>query len=216
MKTKRKIQIGADVLMSVVLLLTMSYSLTGKLLHELLGISMLVLMVVHHVLSFGFTKALFSDKRTPEKITKATLDILLLVCMLMLLSSSLVISEHVFKFLGISSFTSLARGFHMIGSYWLFALTGVHIGLHLGTMLRGMIKSEKARKITVLLLGVIAAAGLVLFIGEGLWSYMLYIRRFVFVDTEGGLALFLAKYIPIGIMYVFVGYLISLLFKKRR
>ena len=68
MKKKRKLQIAVDILMLCILLVQMSYSIEGELLHEILGISLFVQFILHHILSGDFTKALVKGKKTPERI----------------------------------------------------------------------------------------------------------------------------------------------------
>lgn len=206
MKTKREIQITVDILMPCILLLQMSYSIAGELIHEILGVSLFVLFVLHHVFSAGFSKGLIKGKKTPEKILKTVLDILLTVDILALIFSAVLVSKHVFVFLGIDTLSSLGRTIHLLASYWGFALMGIHLGFHFDFILNKHVKTEKSRKITFSAIAVLSAAGLFFFIKEGIIKYMLLINRFVFFETTGGLPLFVFKYLLILIMFVFAGY----------
>ena len=144
MKTasKRKIQIIVDVLMTAVLLVLMSYSIAGELIHEILGISLFILFTAHHIFSLNFTKALFKGKITPTKIIKIICDILMVIFMLIMLLSALSVSKYVFAFLGINFLSALARNAHTFGAYWLFALISIHIGFHLDFMLEKPMKNN--------------------------------------------------------------------------
>ncbi len=215
MKTKRKLQIAVDVLMTAILLLQMSYSLAGELLHEITGICFFALLIIHHVLSFGNTKALFRGRRTPDKIMKAAVDILLTAAVVCILLSAIPISQYVFTFLGISALSSLGRTAHMLGAYWGFALKNSHNGFHLDIMLSKPMKDKKKKPFVITALALVFTAGLVLFIKEGVYQYMLLINRFVFFDTDGGLPLFLAKYILIGGMFAALGFSVISIFKAR-
>ena len=211
---KRKIRIAVDILMAAILLIQMSYSLAGELLHEITGIAFFALFICHHIIVRSCTKALFKGKRTAEKAAKITVDILLLIIMLIIMASALPISKYLFKFLGISGFSSVGRTAHLLGAYWSFALMNIHIGFHLDAMLNKAVKSKKAAA-TASLCSVFAA-GLFFFIHEGIYRYMLLIDRFVFLDTRGGLPLFLIKYILIGGMFAVTGYGILTLLKGRK
>ena len=212
--SKRKAQIAVDVLMTAILLLQMSYSLAGELLHEITGIAFFVLFIVHHILVRNYTKALFKGKHTTEKALKITVDILLLVIILLMMASTLPISKYVFTFLGLNSLSSLGRTVHLLGAYWGFALMNVHIGFHLDIMLKKLMKTKKPLFISVLC--AVFIAGLVTFIHEGIYKYMLLINQFVFFNTKGGLALFLVKYICIGGMFAVIGYTVLTLSKGKR
>lgn len=215
MKTasKRKIQIIVDVLMTAVLLVLMSYSIAGELIHEILGISLFILFTAHHIFSLNFTKALFKGKITPTKIIKIICDILMVIFMLIMLLSALSVSKYVFAFLGINFLSALARNAHTFGAYWLFALISIHIGFHLDFMLAKPMKNKKKKTVVLLTVSALFLSGLVVFFKEGIYNYMFLINKFVFFDTRGGILLFILKYISIMCMFSIFG-LALLKFKK--
>ncbi len=207
MKTasKRKIQIIVDVLMTAVLLVLMSYSIAGELIHEILGISLFILFTAHHIFSLNFTKALFKGKITPTKIIKIICDILMAIFMLIMLLSALSVSKYVFAFLGINFLSALARNAHTFGAYWLFALISIHIGFHLDFMLAKPMKNKKKKTVVLLTVSALFLSGLVVFFKEGIYNYMFLINKFVFFDTRGGILLFILKYISIMCMFSVFG-----------
>ena len=127
-----------DVLMSAVLLVQMSYSIAGELVHEILGITLFALFIAHHILAIPFTKGMFKNARTPLGAVKLALDVLLTLAMLCVILSALPISQYVFAFLGLSGLSSLGRAMHLAGAYQLFVLIGLHIGMHMDMMLAGL------------------------------------------------------------------------------
>ena len=207
MKTasKRKIQIIVDVLMTAVLLVLMSYSIAGELIHEILGISLFILFTAHHIFSLNFTKALFKGKITPTKIIKIICDILMVIFMLIMLLSALSVSKYIFAFLGINFLSALARNAHTFGAYWLFALISIHIGFHLDFMLAKPMKNKKKKTVVLLTVSALFLSGLVVFFKEGIYNYMFLINKFVFFDTRGGILLFILKYISIMCMFSIFG-----------
>ena len=50
--------------------------------------------------------------------------------------SGIVLSQHVFAFLGISSGANFVRIAHMLASHWYFLFMSLHIGLHAGMISR--------------------------------------------------------------------------------
>ena len=207
MKTasKRRIQIIVDVLMTAVLLVLMSYSIAGELIHEILGISLFILFTAHHIFSLNFTKALFKGKITPTKIIKIICDILMAIFMLIMLLSALSVSKYVFAFLGINFLSALARNAHTFGAYWLFALISIHIGFHLDFMLAKPMKNKKKKTVVLLTVSALFLSGLVVFFKEGIYNYMFLINKFVFFDTRSGILLFILKYISIMCMFSIFG-----------
>lgn len=62
MKSKQIVKIAVDVAMTAVLLLLMTYELIGQVSHELLGIIMFMLFILHHILNSRWTKNLIKGK----------------------------------------------------------------------------------------------------------------------------------------------------------
>ena len=212
---KRKLQMFVDVLMIGILLLQMSYSIAGEMLHEITGMAFFVLFIIHHTLVIRYTKALFRGKRTPEKTVKILMDILLLIIVLLMILSAIPISKYIFTFIGLSRFASLGRTIHLLGAYWGFALINIHLGFHLDRILHKPMQKNKG--LTVLVLTTIFIAGLIVFIKEGIYQYMFLINLFVYFDTNSGLLIFILKYILIAGMFAVVGYAgITLLKGKKK
>ena len=209
MKPKRITRITVDALMLFIMLLQMSYSIAGELLHEILGISLFALFVLHHILSFNFSRALVKSRKTPEKIMKTAVDILLTADILIMMFSAVVVSKHLFKFLGITTLSDFGRTAHLLGSYWGFALMCIHLGFHLDFLFHGVMKNKQKKKAFTAVMLLLAAAGLIIFIRDGIYKYMLLINRFVFFDTAGGLPLFLLKYALVAAMFTCAGYTAS-------
>ncbi len=206
MSKKRKIQLVVDVLMTVDLLILMSYKIAGELIHEILGVVMIILIMAHIVLTINYTKALLKTGFGKDKLIKGITDYLLLIIYLMMIMSASTLSKHLLSFLDLSYYSGVSRIIHLICSYWGFALISMHLGMHLDYVLAKPMKNAKAKPLIITAMVILSFAGLFMFIHEGIYNYMLLINPFVYFDTEGGLLLFLAKYILIMIMYISSGY----------
>ena len=99
MNTKTKIKTAADILMTAALPVLMCYSLVGETAHEVVGVAMFGLFILHHALNFGWIKALFKGRYPPKRIVGTVVNAAVMICMLGLMYSSLVISKHVFAWL---------------------------------------------------------------------------------------------------------------------
>ncbi len=128
----------ADIGMTALLPLLLSYSLTGELPHEIMGIIMMGLFVFHHVLNRGWFRSLFKGKYNGVRIINTVLDLLLILIMVDMMVSGIMISKHVFVGLGISKGTAIARIMHMLGAYWGLVLMSLHLGFHVNVMGRRM------------------------------------------------------------------------------
>ena len=65
---KKKLRIGVDIGMVLLLPLLMAYSLVGEAAHEYLGIGMFLLFIVHHILNLAWWKHLLRGRYTPFRI----------------------------------------------------------------------------------------------------------------------------------------------------
>ena len=65
---KKKIQLIIDISMTLLLPLLMAYSLIGEAFHEVVGIAMFVLFIVHHILNRKWYGALFKGKYNARRI----------------------------------------------------------------------------------------------------------------------------------------------------
>ena len=59
MNRKQILKMTLDLLMTAVLLLLMAYELIGTLPHELLGVGMFSLFLLHHILNWSWLRNLF-------------------------------------------------------------------------------------------------------------------------------------------------------------
>lgn len=217
---KKKIKIVVDILMVVTLLLLMAYQLIGKAVHEWFGMAMLVLFILHHILNSHWNRNLFKGKYTAIRILQTILVILVLFSMLGSMFSGIILSRHIFPFIRIRGWRSFARNLHMISAYWGFVLMSLHLGLH-WNMMMGMARKLVNRKSvarTWMLRAVallIAGYGIYAFIRRGIGRYMLMMDHFVFFDFDEPIIFFIADYIAVMGLFVFVGhYLITFLRKK--
>ena len=148
MKTKQKIKIAVDLLMTIALLLLMPYEMTGEAAHEWIGAGMFLLFIIHHILNRKWTGNLVKGRYTPMRAAQTVLVILILICMLGSMVSGIILSRHLFAFLDIRGLSSQARVIHMTCAYWGFVLMSLHLGIHWGIMtgMAGKLFKQPARK----------------------------------------------------------------------
>lgn len=140
-KTKLKLKPLIDILMTFALLLLMSYELLGSTAHEVVGVVMFVLFVIHHALNINWAKHLAKGRQTPIRIFQNILVLLVLVSFIGSIVSGVIVSRHLFVFLNIKS-TYAANRIHMLSAYWGFVFMSLHLGLHFNMILL-MIKKKK-------------------------------------------------------------------------
>lgn len=194
---------AVDLCMTLLLPVLMAYSLVGELLHEIAGMAMLLLAILHHVLNGGFFKGLRRGKYTPYRAVSTAIDLLLCVGMALLPLSGIVMSRHLFAFLPALPLQSTARTVHLLCAYWTFCLLCVHAGMHLDALF-GRLKAW-----TLGGLAAIAAYGAVAFVRREIHAYLILRTQFVFFDFDAPLALFFSDYLAIMTLFATLGLLLA-------
>lgn len=183
-----------DIAMAVLTLVMMGGNvLFNGLVHEILGVVLFVLWIVHIVWNRAWVKAVLKGKYNALRIVRTIINAGVIVCVLFLMVSGVMLSTHVFAWLGIESGASFARNAHMLASHWYLVFVSLHIGLHLSLFIRGRV----ATGITFAL----AAYGIYAFAARGLWKYLTLQQPFFFLDLERGYLLFALDYIAIMALF---------------
>lgn len=219
MKPKTIVKLCADLAMTVILLLLMTYELIGQALHEWLGIAIFVLFILHHILNGGFYKSVFKGKYSPIRLFQVVLFVGVLLAMLGSAVSGVIISRHALSFIPISGGRSFGRTLHMLSAYWGFILMSLHLGFHWIIMLNlaRKVTAKPPVKWTLRAVGTaIAGYGVYAFVKRELAQYLFLKTQFVFFDFEEPLILFVLDYMAIMGLFVFVGHYICVILRRVR
>lgn len=143
---KRRLKISIDVAMLVLFLYLMSYRPSlGLLLHAVLGISLVVLFVLHHALNWNWHRTLFKGKYNLRRSLTSGTDILLLIAMGFTIYSSYRIASMALPFEFLPPPRGIWRDVHMASTAWCFLLMAFHLGLHMHNTLSKWTQSLKAK-----------------------------------------------------------------------
>ena len=202
---KNRLKRAIDLAVTVLLLCLMAYQVTGEALHEWCGVSMTVLLFLHHALNFRWHTALFKGRYTPCRAVSTAVNMLLLVSIAATAVCGMAMSAHAVPFLYGLLPVSFARQYHLAASHWSFVLMGLHLGMHVPAMAAGMKMSGKAKTAAAAVCAVIAARGLRLFCGSGIADYMLFRTPFAFLDYDKAPALVFAENLAMLLAFAFFG-----------
>lgn len=214
MKPKMILKMGVDIVMTVALLLLMTYSLIGETAHEWIGIGMFVLFVLHHFLNRKWSRNILKGKYTELRILQTVFVLAVLICMAGSMISGIVLSRHVFENLPVHGGQGLARTAHMLCAYWGFVSMSLHLGFHWSIII-GMARkafpdaSGIWKGILRALAFVIAGYGVYAFIKRNVADYMLLRSHFVFFDYTEPIIFFILDYLAIMGMFVFAGHYLT-------
>lgn len=201
---------AVDILLTVFLLMLMSYQATGEKIHEWVGIGMSLLFVVHQALNLPWYKALLTGKGkwTAYRTVTTVTDLLLLVSMVLTAFSGMSMSAYAVPFLYGMAKLTLVRRMHLAFSHWTFVLAGFHLGLHMPAISARYLKDSKAEKTFATVFTCLAALGVVQFIRSGILSYMFFIAAFAFFEPGKPMILVFIEYFLMFAAWAFAGYII--------
>jgi len=205
-----------DLLMTLGLWFLMGYHLWGERAHEWVGAGTLALFLVHHLLNRRWYPGLARGPRTVLRRLTALVNGLLLLDMAGLLVSGMLLSNHVFAFLGLTGGTGTARLVHMAASHWGFLLMGFHLGLHWGGVLaRGgrwlalPPPSPRRARIGTLLGAAVAVYGLTVFFRRDFPTYLFLRSQFVFLDFSESPLVFYGDHLALMGTFVFLAWALA-------
>ena len=204
-----------DICMCVVLLLLMAYQVTGELLHEWIGVIMTILVIIHQILNIKWYESLFKGKYNSYRFISMIINVLLILSFILTALCGLSMSGYALPFLYGMFQTSFSRIMHLSLSHYSFILMGLHLGLHIPSILSVYKLSEKTRKIISIASCLIAGIGLYLFIKNGMFEYILFKEVFAFLDYDKPAILILLENIVMLLFWVFVASQLTLLSRNK-
>ena len=203
---KKRIRMIVDISMTVILPLLMAYSLIGETFHEIAGITMFAMFVVHQTFNRKWYAALFKGRYTARRIFQTVVNLLLLIFMILQPISGILMSKHLFTFIEVPGAAATAREIHLVLAYWGFALMCVHAGTHITAPLSKLQKKYKGVWIAVVSsLAAISAYGVYALIKRQIADYMFMKSAFVFFDFSEPKVFFFLDYLAVMVLFGTLG-----------
>ena len=192
-----------DVLMTLTFIPLMAYQVTGEAAHEWLGILMFALVITHQVLNRRWYTAILKGKYNTHRILNTIITSLLLVSFVLTAISGMAMSNHAVPFLYGLINVNTARIMHLAFSHWSFILMGLHIGMHVSTIISKV--PNRIRKILVPIFTIIAGYGVYLFIRNGIINYITFRTHFAFLDYEKPVIIVFLENLLMLFSFIYIG-----------
>ena len=202
-----KIKRIVDIFMTLILIPLMAYQVTGEVAHEWLGVSMVLIVIIHQVLNRKWYDGLFKGNYNSYRILSIIIDVLLIISFALTAISGVSMSNHAVPFLYNLINVNTARVMHLAFSYWSFILMGLHIGMHVNVMISKIKPNIKI--VLAIIFMLISGYGFYLFLKSGIINYILFRTHFAFLDYEKEALLVFLENVSILIFFAFVGHNVS-------
>jgi len=194
--------------MTLCFTLLMCVNYMENIFHRILGITVIILFIIHQILNKNFYKNIFKGKYSKLRACYLLIDILLLIMMIIMFVSIMMVSK-----IRLGDYI-IGKKLHIISSYSIYILIGFHIGLHYNTMFKLKKDNKKLLSMGLIIFGLIFGI-------NGL------IRRKVFSKLtlqflyplyfEDSIISPLIDYLGILIMFMMIGYgIYNLLILKKK
>ncbi|MDQ0877650.1 magnesium-transporting ATPase (P-type) [Paenibacillus sp. V4I3] len=202
------IKLVIDLIMTVSMLVAMAYHITGNMIHELVGVFLFVLFMVHNILNRRWYKTIFRGKYKVQQIISMAVNLLFLLTIAVALISSVPISRDIFPFIPINNDMTV-RQIHVLSAYWGFILMAVHIGISWGRIINaarkmtGIITTSRVRTIAFRFLAVlIVVYGVQISFERDMGSRLLIYNPFGYWGFDETALRFVIDYLAIMGIYI--------------
>ena len=127
MKQRRSL----NVLMTLLIIFVMSYQAVENVFHEIAGILLFLLFLIHNILNRKWYKNILRGKYTRFRILMLTVNILVWLSMLTAMGTGIYLSRDLFSSLWGMKEAYLIRPWHVAAGAWGMILVSIHCGIHI-------------------------------------------------------------------------------------
>lgn len=209
-----KIKRILDIMMTILLLLLMCYPTMDSQIHEMLGVTMIICFIIHHILNRQWYLTLFKGQYSLLRKIIIIINILLFIDLILVFISGLTMSD-IFPFFNFIR-ASTARRFHMSLTHWSFILMAIHLGLHLQSILIPIQKRIKKFHILMYIPYVLAIYGIIMFINYQWIDYLLILNEFLFFNPSITLPRMMLDIFSIFLFFTILTYIFIKYLMQRR
>lgn len=204
-------KIVVDILLLLLLVTEFSKLYFTSFIHELVGLLLLVVVIIHLILNRNYLKNIFKGKYNFNRLILLLVNVGMFLSMILSIIFGIMVSQSIFK--SISSFNLGISRLHYITSYLSLLLVGIHLGLNLN-----QIKSKMSffnNKIVCYIIDIIV-------IVYGIYSFIKvdFIGRItgnnILFMIETNVVFNYMRYLSLILMFSIITYLINKIIVKNR
>lgn len=129
----KKIKIVLDIIMFISMILLMRTNITGLQLHEILGICLFIIFIIHKIINFKWVKSVGKNILNKNMKSKSKimflLDLILLIFVTLNVTTGILVSKFILVSITINNIETVTI-LHKFFAWWSLILISIHIGLH--------------------------------------------------------------------------------------
>jgi len=196
-------KLALDGVMLALIMADFAFTLTGSTVHELLGLGLLGLVVLHGGWNGSWFAGLRKGRYRGTRIATVVINGLLLIAAVLMMVSGVVNSELLFRMTGVE-FDLMPRALHNASAHWFLVLIAIHLGLHWKLVMNEAQRlcglpafSQQQRRVLSALAILVSLFGVYASLDRSLYARMIAYYSFGDWDFAGSLAGFFMQYLAI-------------------
>lgn len=196
-------KIVVDILLFILMLLEFSSIYLPPEIHEIIGILLVVLVIIHLILNRKYLKSIPKGKYNLKRMVMLVINVAFMVVFILTCIFGMLSSQYTLTFMNIGNLTTIYL--HKIFAYLGVILLGLHLGINLTPMFNKMNK----RKISYALYLIIIVCGIYSFFKVDFLNHLLGNSGFSLVT--GNIIINFLEYLSIILM---ISIFANIIFKK--
>ena len=196
-----------DILLFVLMILEFSRMYMPTIIHEIIGILLMGLVIIHLVLNWNYIKNIFKGKYDLKKVIMLIVNALFMISLFLSLIFGILSSQDLLKFMNIGNLDIISL--HKIMAYVSLLCMACHLGLNFNAMFGKVVKLIN-NKIVIFIMGiVIVGLGMYSWINLDIWNHL--IGKYGFSIVTGNLFVNILEYLSIVLMMTII---INFIYKR--
>lgn len=191
-----KKKIIVDIAMFILMLLEFSKGYLNPMWHELFGIVLTILFIIHIVLNMNYVKNIPKGDYSAKRSTMLFLNFGFLITFLLSIILGLLSSQEILKFLNMNNYAIMKL--HKLFSYFSLIFLGLHLGINFNAMFGKITKLIKSKTLSIIISIILIIYGMYSFIKLQIFEHIIGIYDFGIID--GNLFVNIIRYLSVVIM----------------
>ena len=123
-----------DILLLILMLIEYSKTYLPSVIHEIIGIALIILVVIHLILNKNYLKSINNGKYNSRRKALLIVNIVFFISFGLTCLFGILSSHYILPFLNIENLTIIS--YHKILAYITLILLGIHLGFNLDKMFK--------------------------------------------------------------------------------
>lgn len=197
-------KIVVDILMFILMLMEYSRVYLPSEIHEIIGICLIILVIVHLILNRNYFKAITKGKYSFKRGFMLAVNVLFIITFSATCITGLLSNQNILTFMNIGNLTTVYL--HKIFAYISIIVLGMHLGVNLTKLFNKI--GNNLIYIGIIILGVYSM------IAVDFWNHL--IGNYGFSMVTGNIVINTLEYLFIILMFSVITHLILNFFKNRK